>query len=196
VDIEIAHLPGFEQSSDTNDGIPLCFDCHARIGHYNRRHPRGNKYDAAELRARREQVYEEYTRHLIPPITHQITQVTVSGAIRSLPDVGFNLVHSGDSLPVRVLVAADIAVDRRSLGPPVGEGLYSGKLPWNMNPQHVIAGHFDLPSKSIEDLSRRLEVSISITVVDQYERHHALLPMSWIFLRTENNWFAHPVVGT
>ena len=29
--------------------IPLCFDCHAEVGHYNVRHPKGTKYRAGEL---------------------------------------------------------------------------------------------------------------------------------------------------
>lgn len=34
--------------------IPVCFDCHADVGHYNPRHPRGTKYSAAELRGHRD----------------------------------------------------------------------------------------------------------------------------------------------
>lgn len=34
--------------------IPLCFDCHADVGHYNVRHPKGTKYSASELRGHRD----------------------------------------------------------------------------------------------------------------------------------------------
>ena len=44
VGIELAHLPGKESSSDIDDAITLCFDCHAAIGHYNKSHPRGKSY--------------------------------------------------------------------------------------------------------------------------------------------------------
>ncbi len=43
---------------DTLDNcIPVCFDCHADIGHYNKSHPRGKKYTVAELRGHREAWY-------------------------------------------------------------------------------------------------------------------------------------------
>jgi hypothetical protein len=34
--------------------IPLCFDCHADVGHYNPDHPKGTKYSAGELRRHRD----------------------------------------------------------------------------------------------------------------------------------------------
>lgn len=37
--------------------IPLCFDCHSEVKHYNDKHPRGTKYTPSELRARRDQWY-------------------------------------------------------------------------------------------------------------------------------------------
>ncbi|MBC8064554.1 MAG: HNH endonuclease [Chlorobia bacterium] len=33
-----------------DNGIPLCFDCHADVKHYNAQHPRGTKYSGSELR--------------------------------------------------------------------------------------------------------------------------------------------------
>lgn len=37
--IEFAHLPGKNKSTDIDDGIPLCFDCHAEIEAYDSKHP-------------------------------------------------------------------------------------------------------------------------------------------------------------
>lgn len=56
VGIEVAHLE--KTSSDIDTAIPLCFDCHASVGHYNSKHPRGKKYSIKELKARRDQIYE------------------------------------------------------------------------------------------------------------------------------------------
>lgn len=39
------------------NGIPVCFDCHAEIKHYNAHHPRGNKFRPTELRAARDRVF-------------------------------------------------------------------------------------------------------------------------------------------
>lgn len=54
--IELHHITPIEQGGDDSfeNCIPLCFDCHADIGHYNDKHPRGRKYGPAELRQRRD----------------------------------------------------------------------------------------------------------------------------------------------
>jgi hypothetical protein len=55
--IELHHIIPIEQGGDDSfeNCIPVCFDCHADIGHYNDKHPRGRKYTSAELRAHRDQ---------------------------------------------------------------------------------------------------------------------------------------------
>lgn len=59
--IECHHIvPEANGGSNTFDNcIPLCFDCHAEVGAYNREHPRGTRYSARELKQRREGSYEE-----------------------------------------------------------------------------------------------------------------------------------------
>lgn len=41
-------------SDDLENCIPLCFDCHAEVEHYNSQHPKGNKFTVAELRGHRD----------------------------------------------------------------------------------------------------------------------------------------------
>ena len=57
--IEAAHIVGASENGpdDEENGIPLCFDCHAEVGAYNDKHPRGNKFRPQELKARRDRVY-------------------------------------------------------------------------------------------------------------------------------------------
>jgi hypothetical protein len=57
--MEIHHIdPKAQKGPDTFDnGIPLCFDCHADMGAYNDAHPRGRKYRPAELRKHRDRVF-------------------------------------------------------------------------------------------------------------------------------------------
>ena len=38
--------------------IPLCFDCHAEVGHYNETHPKGTKYSPQEQRMHRDAWYK------------------------------------------------------------------------------------------------------------------------------------------
>lgn len=57
VKIELAHI---DQRADSHDdtienAIPVCFECHAEIGLYNPRHPRGRRFSAEELRLHRGQ---------------------------------------------------------------------------------------------------------------------------------------------
>lgn len=57
VKIETDHITPTEEhgSSDINNAIPVCFECHAEIHSYNPRHPRGRKFRAEELRMHKEQ---------------------------------------------------------------------------------------------------------------------------------------------
>src|SRR5436305_13441321 len=57
--IELHHIvPESEGGSDAIDnGIPLCFDCHAEVEHYNPQHPRGRKFTESELKAHRDAWY-------------------------------------------------------------------------------------------------------------------------------------------
>ncbi len=190
VDIEIAHIDE-KAPADIDNAIPLCYECHAKIGHYNPLHARGNKYKHAELKARRQQVYEQYTRHLVPPIQYFITQR--DGQLK-LPAVGFDIMHLGDSLPVGALVWTEIHLNGRNLGPPTSSRLYDGSTPWNLNPRHGIRGWFAVPDEVVES-DGTLEIVVDVTVIDEYKRPHALLPVSWVFIRGENVWFAHPAPG-
>jgi hypothetical protein len=57
VKIEVDHIssattPG---SGHIDNAIPLCFECHAEVHHYNPAHPKGRKFQASELRQHKEQ---------------------------------------------------------------------------------------------------------------------------------------------
>jgi hypothetical protein len=54
--MECNHIvPEAEQGPNTLENcIPLCFDCHAEVGAYNPKHPKGNKFSGSELRAHRD----------------------------------------------------------------------------------------------------------------------------------------------
>lgn len=190
--IEIAHIDA-KGPREIDNAIPLCFECHTNTGHYNREHPRGNKYRADELKSRREQVYEQHTRLLVPPIHYEITQEVHGGGKRPFPDVSFNITHMGDSLPVQCVVRIRPFLGGRDLGQ-IGGDLYSGRSRWNLNPRFGIAGHFEVPREAVES-NDRLELQVSVSVIDQYERQHDLLPVSWVYMPSKSAWFAHPSPG-
>jgi hypothetical protein len=191
--IEIAHIISKrkkESTGDIDNAIPLCFDCHSEIGRYNVQHPKGNKYRADELKARREQIYEKYTRHLVPPIYYTITQDLSNNQKRDFPDIGFSIHNLGDALPVKALVNLTILLGGRVIGKPVA-GLYAGENLWNLNPQLAVHGHFTAPTE-VEMSNDELEVKVEITIIDQYERAHRLLPVGYVYIRENNSWYFDP----
>lgn len=190
-DIEIAHIDD-ERGNHIGNAIPLCYECHAKIGRYRTEHPKGNRYKPKELKVRREQIYERYTRHLVPPTDLQVTQrIGYSQSQRKLPDVGFNISHLGDSHPVRIRVEAVVKLGDKDLG--MLNGHYGGEKLWNLNPRHIFFGHKRLPEEVVES-NKRLEIDVTITIIDEYGREHQLLPMGYVYVRKGNYWFGEPSV--
>jgi len=187
-DIEVAHID--RKLNNIDNAIPLCYECHAKVGHYNNYHPKGNKYGAVELKSRREQIYEKYTSKLVPPVDFQITQILATGQKRQFPDIGFNIFHVGDSLPVKALVYLELFVGGRAL--PKLAGHYYGEEFWNLNPRMGFQGHFSAPNDVLQKNSERFEIKVNITIVDQYERYHKLLPVDWVYEGDGNYWWANP----
>lgn len=183
IGIEIAHLD--PKQSDIENAIPLCFDCHAAIGHYNREHPRGRKYSIAELKATRDQIYEQYTRHLLPPIKYELRQ-----GERKLPDVGFQITNLGNTYPVQALIRITLAQGSKILKP--NSSQYSGTTYWNLNPGFGVNGHFGLDNFQKNE-SEPLRARIDVKLVDIYKRPHKLLPVGYIHkLGTNDDWYFEP----
>ena len=189
VNIEVDHIvPESENGPDELDNaIPLCFDCHSEAHRYNPDHPRGNKFKPDELKARREQVYEEFTRHLVPPVHWEVTQSLLGGGARKFPDAGFVLSHLGDSLPIHALVS----IHRLQKGgrPLMVAGHYDGSKPWRLNPRFTVFGHFPVPDSSTES---EVRLEVRVTIIDQYERSHSLLPLGYVYVPGSNSWYVEP----
>lgn len=190
LDIEVHHIDQ-NGPEEIDNAIPLCYVCHAQVGRYDDQHPRGTKWRPDALKARREQVYEEFTRHLVPPVHYEITQKLPSGpGRRRLPDVGFRLAHLGDSLPVQVLVNVTIIRDGDRGGAP-DKDYYAGKKRWRLNPRFAHHGHFEVPVPLPPEV-HRLETEVRIVIIDCFEREHALLPVGWVYVPDANAWYFEP----
>ena len=50
-------------SDDIENAIPLCFECHAEVNHYNDAHPRGRKFTGEELLTHKRQWLEICSKH-------------------------------------------------------------------------------------------------------------------------------------
>lgn len=192
INIVVHHLLPEAQdgSDDLDNAIPLCFECHGVVEHYNVDHPIGTKYKPDELKKRREQVYEEFTRHLVPPVHYEVTQVLPGGRARVLPDVGFIVANHGAALPVRLRIVVEVFMNGLSCGV-LGGVHYSGKQLWNLNPQSTVFAHFPI-RREPQNANDKLEVKIDVTIVDIYDREHHNLPVSWVYMPNEKAWYFEP----
>lgn len=199
VGIEVAHLDDTLKKSNLaasraiDNAIPLCFDCHAAIGHYNDEHPRGKKYGPAELRSRREQVYDRYTSHLVPPLEYNILQV---GHV--LPSVGFRMTNLSQEHAAKVRIVILFvwrdASGTRGESAVSTEGHYDGRAWWNLNPQRGVDGRFTAPESAIQ-VPGPLRARVDVTVRDRYDREHSLLPVGFVLSRSPvQEWYFEPSV--
>ena len=68
VRIETHHLKPKHKGGDDSfqNCIPLCFDCHSEVEHYNNSHPRGRKFSESELRKHRDNWYKTVQECNVP----------------------------------------------------------------------------------------------------------------------------------
>ena len=190
--IEIHHIEQEgENLSDIDNAIPLCLECHGKIKSYDPEHSVGTKYKIKEIKARRDQIYEKHTQHLVPPVLLKLTQRR-GGKLHSLPFIGVILSHLGDSFPVQLRVEARIILGQEDLGLVKGtKGYYDGKTTWNVNPRTVFFGGFSIPMKCFES-NKELMIETRITIIDQYEREHRYLPQSFRYIKDGSFWNLEP----
>lgn len=173
--------------STEDNAIPLCFDCHGIVGHYNSHHPKGNRFSREELKRRRDQIYDEFTRHLVPSLDYKATQRG-----RKFPDVGLEVGYPGVGSPVQLNVLVRVYLGTSLVEETPSDPLYHGEVRWNLNPGLGMMGHFHLPG-SVAKSQEHLALTIHITVWDVYERPHQLLPVSWVYDRQVGDWWFDPV---
>jgi hypothetical protein len=58
--IIIHHIEGNDDNLEDN-GIPVCFNCHAEIVNYNKEHPLGRRYRPSELKRLKIATFEKYS---------------------------------------------------------------------------------------------------------------------------------------
>jgi len=193
--IEIHHIEQDdktdEELSNIDNAIPLCFDCHGKIKSYNLKHPVGTSYRLEELKARREQIYDKYTRHLVPLVTFNIYQGNPNED-SGFPKIITFVEHHGLSLPVRARIEVKFVQDLRDTGiRKDATGYYSGATDWNLNPATRVNGNFTVPQECI-DGDKDLKMEARLTVIDEYGRPHRMLPQAWTYVRKGHYWFLEP----
>ncbi len=185
--IEVHHIvPAAQGGGDVEDNaIPLCFDCHARVSHYDSTQPVGTKFKPSELKKRRDQIYDSHTRHLIPSVAYRLVY-------RPLPDVGFTIRHPGSTPPIRVRVTLDTYVDGVLSNAPDLDPLYHGGLSWNLNPGEGVNGHFPVHDAACRP-GADVRTGISLELFDVYDRPHRLLPVTYVLSVSGQVWWLDPL---
>lgn len=190
--IEIHHIDRNPSNNDLDNLIPVCFDCHGELEHYNPKHPVGISYKHLEIKKRREQIYELYTLKYLRKVHIRISKKNFFGEERSLGDTSCIVKSLSDDIPVRLKLRIEAYHDNKKLQVDLGD-LYSGIELWNLNPTHTTFGHFMLPiSKEAEPFKYRVEVFWSI--IDVLDREHQMLPFSYVWNKQKDDWWFDPRV--
>ncbi len=199
IDIEIAHIEN-NDNNDIDNGIPVCYDCHAKISMYNILHPRGTKYKVEEIKARREQIYDKYTRQFVAPIRYIISQdinpfnVQRNSSERPYPDVSFSVTNLSDYLRTRLRIILRGILNDRGTELDLEGPLYSGEKLWNLNPRRIVNGHFKIRNKKLFSFnpSDSFEVRVKIVQTDEVGRDHELLEDGYVYNHVDNYWYFEP----
>jgi hypothetical protein len=129
-----------------------------------------------------------------PDIHFNVTQLQSNGEKRTLPSVGLNL-ENRTGRQVRLRVIADVFLDGKYLGNPSADsGHYTGMRIWNLNANRDAKdGNFTVPMTKVEK-GQRLMIRVTVTIVDEQNREHKLLPLGWVYMPENNDWFFEPAV--
>ncbi len=197
VDIEIAHI-GNKQDNSFDNGIPVCYNCHSKIGMYNKLHPRGNKISPEEIKQRREQIYDKYTKQYIAPIQYVISNYInpyiASQELRTYPDITFNITNLSNYLPAKLRIILQGKLNGRKIDLNLTKGHYTSDRLWNLNPKKNVNGHFKIKNKALHQLrdSDILNIRVNITRTDILGREHTFLEEGYVFNKKGNYWYFDP----
>ena len=181
-----------EELSNIDKAIPLCYDCHGRIKSYNLTHRVGTSYRIEEIKERRNQIYDKYTRHLVPIVTFDILQRAPQESEPIFPKVITFVTHCSTSLPVKARVEVKHILGGKDLGIMKDvNGYYSGETDWHLNPAVRINGNFTI-IKECKESKDDLKIEVRLTIIDEYGRPHRMLPQAWTYVRPEHYWFLEP----
>jgi hypothetical protein len=172
------------------------------MGAYNDRHPRGNKLKIEEIKARREQIYEKYTRQYVALLQYSISQFVDAwgprqGPTRKFPDVSICVVNLSDYLWTKLTVALTGLLNGQKVDLELKDRLYRGEKVWNLNPRRQMNGHFEIMNERLRAVRSddRLEIRIQIVQEDPLGRRHELLQDGYVYKQgdSENDsWYFEP----
>jgi hypothetical protein len=113
VKIEVDHIESATApaSDRVGNAIPLCFECHAEVHHYNPKHPKGRKFTSGELRRHKDQWLGLCREH--PEMFVATQQPAEAGSLERLAsELTFNLRVANCSVGALRQVGALFEVDQ------------------------------------------------------------------------------------
>lgn len=199
INIEFAHIDQ-EGGNNIDNAIPVCYECHALISIYNEKHPVGNKFRHKELKSRREQIYDKYTRHVVAPIQYiissDINPYVLNSGKREYPCATFNLINLSDYLHTKLIIKLKGKLNNKHIDLDLdeGRGHYTGKKIWNLNPRNSVNGNFEIKNKKLLSFKDNdfFEVIVSLTLVDIWDRHHTMLENGYVYDHKQDLWYFEP----
>jgi len=119
-------------------------------------------------------------------------KITIFQGGFQLPSVGCNMFNP-TGYPIRVKVEARAILGGRDLGLIMGRfGYYSAGTFINLNPfDGFVNGNFTVPRECV-DSTEELTIEVRATIIDEKNREHKRLPVSWTYMREKNAWFYEP----
>ena len=197
--IEIHHIDGDHDNNVEDNLMPVCFDCHGELPRYNTEHPRGTRYREAEIKARREQIYELHTRPYLRQAGIKVSKFVAQARTpdgnpieRPLGDTSFTAQSHSTDLPICLRIHITPFQEETQLDAQLSD-LYQGRDLWNLNPGQAVMGHFHLPITPESD-PFRFRVEIHWSIVDVVEREHEMLPFSFVWSDSARDWWYDPRV--
>jgi hypothetical protein len=190
IDIEIHHIEDVA-NNDIDNALPICYDCHAKLHHYNTKYPMGTKYKTPELKIRREQIYERHTAHLVPPMNFELKEVYFEN---KRPRVRTKITHNSNLNPCQLKLSFRMYIGEKDLGL-VNSPYYDGSIKWNLRPGIVVTGNCGLNSEAVEIAKtgkKRLRIEMHPIIIDRYEREHSVKPFCERWVVEPNVWFHDP----
>ncbi|MAG93198.1 MAG: hypothetical protein CMJ48_05560 [Planctomycetaceae bacterium] len=101
--VEVHHIePEADGGANTiENAVVLCLECHGQVGHYNPRHPIGNKYKPAEVERHRDAWWERCSTNPHRPLPDD--PIRLSPTQITLP-VMKEPVSAGATLPIELVL--------------------------------------------------------------------------------------------
>ena len=78
------HQKAESGSDEIINAIPLCFDCHAEVHHYNDNHPRGRKYHLEELKLHKKNWLNKCKQYVVSKPQSESEAGPLSGLVTEL----------------------------------------------------------------------------------------------------------------